>query len=156
MSLPGVFGALTYEAAGSRVNVLHSAISLSGSPTQLSRVQQFLFSLPGVLGMSWYNVCNGVDKTIKCSVFTSSAESSHPSSTEIPVPGVCGRSHSCTVGDAGLLRTSKSGSLSTTLPVGVTGLRCSTRDSCSPGGPSSSLSRFSSAITDKQIWTNTY
>lgn len=149
MSLPGVFGALTYEAAGSHVNVLPSAISLSASPPEPPKVQLFLLSLPGVLGLSWYHVSSWVDEARQGSAVTSAAESSQSSSTRIPVPGVWGGSSSCTAGDVGLLLASQmSGLPSTTLPVGVTGLRCSA-DPRLPVGPSSSESGPSSAITDK-------
>lgn len=168
MSLPGVFGAVTYGlgrhgTVGELLRIDHITMLLSemvaslpgdaGALPVLERVHPLLSALPGVLGLSWCDGAGGSEETKISSVLVggrqrrSSAESSLSSSVTIPLPGVCGRSISSTVGDVGLLLISRSGSLSTKQPVGVRGLKFSTlwRDSTVHSGLSISTSRCDSA-----------
>lgn len=127
----------------------------------LERVHPLFPPLLGVLGLSWCDGAGGSEETKISSVFVGerqrgSSVSSLSSSITIPLPGVCGRSISSTVGDVGLLLISRSGSLSTKQPVGVRGLKFSmlSRDSTVHSGLSSSISRCSSAHKMQENITN--
>lgn len=149
MSLPGVFGAVIYgllDGAGiddgllrdGHIKMLPSNIVVSlpgvaGGLPELYSAHPLLSSLPGVLGISWYDGYEATGRSEgartnslltgerECTSLASS-ESSVSSSATMPLPGVCGRSTSST-GDAGLLLIRMSGSLSAKQPVGVRGLR---------------------------------
>lgn len=143
MSLPGVFGAVMYglldrhgTGGGLQITMLPSDMIVSrpgvaGGLPDMWKVHPLLSSLPGVLGISWYNEAGGPEGTRMNSGLagererTSSGEPTLSSSATIPLPGVCGRSTSSTAGDVGLLLIRRSGSLSTKQPVGVRGLRFS-------------------------------
>lgn len=149
MSLPGVFGALIYgllDRVGTgdgllrsgQITVLPSNIVVSlpgvaGVLPELYSVHPPLSSLPGVLGISWYNGYEGTGSSGGARTNSllaeerertslASSDSSISSSATMPLPGVSGLSTSST-GDVGLLFIRMSGSLSTRQPVGVRGLR---------------------------------